>query len=138
TMSRADKWYACDTISERVFGEGLLFDFAKSLDKLQTHYTDKELWIRRSPGIAVHYAVKRNPDWKMCEKLIHLLSPQFTEKKLEIAKGYGWGIETIAKHFPREVKAFESLINKPENAAWLRYKYELGLKKAKKIEQKRS
>lgn len=92
-------WYVCDIIGERSLGQALVDYFDKTLLTLKIFLKDKNKWIRRSVGVAIHFFNKRvqdNP--QKTKKLLKLIEPYMEEKQIDVVKGIGWGLKTIGKY----------------------------------------
>ncbi len=126
-----DVWYACDIISERVFGEGLLEDFEVSYQQLLKMGNHDNMWIQRSIGIASHYATKKNLPKDQVEKLLFLMLDHGHKTQLYIKKGIGWPAKTIAKFHPDLISKHEQRIKKTKLSKWFQNKINIGLSMAK-------
>ncbi|MBN1304103.1 MAG: DNA alkylation repair protein [Anaerolineales bacterium] len=101
----ADCWYGTDILGERIPGPALVSgDFKKTLSLLQPWCKDKNRWVRRVIGVAVHFWAKRsrgNPELEgQARQLVKLLQPMFEEPDTDAIKGVGWGLKTLGKHYP--------------------------------------
>lgn len=128
---RGDVWYACDIISERVFGEGLLRDFDASYACLLKMGHHENMWIQRSIGIAAHYATKKHLPKAQVEKLFFLILDHGHKTSLYIKKGIGWPAKTIAKFHPDLIYKHEQRIKKTKLSKWFQNKINIGLSMAK-------
>lgn len=136
-MIQGNTWYVTDIIGERVLGGGLLINFNNAYKILESYQQHENFWIKRSVGVAVHLAGKRQIGEEKAKRLMELCLKQAKEKHIHIRKGCGWGIETIGKYYPHVLKQFEErILNDPDVAAWNKKKYHMGLEKAKKIAEK--
>lgn len=126
---QGDAWHVCDIISERVFGNGILLDFSKTVAVLRKMIIHENQWIRRSPGIAVHLAAKRGVDRAKAKVLMELLLEQKNTTDFQVQKGSGWGIETLAKFHPDLAREYKDVIFDGKTKAWIVKKYKLGLEK---------
>jgi 3-methyladenine DNA glycosylase AlkD len=99
-----DVWYAADTLAERVPGQALVTDFNRALAILKTWRSDPERWVRKSAGVAIHFWTKRSRGedrhLPKVRRLLALLAPVFTEQDLDAAKGIGWALKTLGRHYP--------------------------------------
>ena len=106
-IRRGATWYVCDIVGERVIGQALHRHFNQTLPWLKKFLSDKDSWVRRSAGVAVHLYVKRN---KAAEReiktLLKILEPHIEEKQVDVVKGLGWGLKTIGKYHPDLMDAF--------------------------------
>ena len=103
----ADVWYATDILGERVPGPALVADFQPALDLLARWREDGNRWVRRAVGVSVHFwakrargAAERAPQ---AAALLALLEPMFGEWDMDAAKGVGWGLKTLGRHYPDRV-----------------------------------
>jgi 3-methyladenine DNA glycosylase AlkD len=100
----ADTWYATDILGERVPGPALLAEFQAALDLLTPWRDDANRWVRRTVGVAVHFWAKRSRGAESqtteAGMLLALLEPLFEERDMDALKGIGWGLKTLARHFP--------------------------------------
>jgi hypothetical protein len=100
----ADAWYAADSLGERVPGPALLLDFPQALSLLDSWRFDPNPWVRRVPGVAVHFWAKRTrgkPGFEpQAADLLGYLAPQLEERRIDAAKGIGWGLKTLARYYP--------------------------------------
>ena len=128
-----DKWYACDIISERVFGVGLLQDFDTAVSHIQTNIAHPNPWIVRSAGIATHYATYKGLAKEKVVVLFEMLLPAAQSKDKNIKKGVGWAFKTIAKHHPDIVQPrLDTIQNDPAINNWCKQKLVIGLQTAQK------
>ena len=132
-MILGDKWYACDIISERVFGVALLQDFDTAVSHIQTNITHPNPWIVRSTGIATHYATYKGLAKENVVVLFETLMPAAQSKDKNIKKGIGWAFKTIAKHHPDIVQPqLDTIQNDPAINNWCKQKLVIGLQMAQK------
>lgn len=131
-MVLGDEWYVCDIIGERVFGYGLLLDFDKQYRYLKSYINHPSLWIKRSVGVAAHYAAKNGIDKEKAKRLFDLVLLQAKDKNLHVKKGCGWAVETIAKFYPSIAIKYKKEIEKNASIAkWVKQKFIMGLSKSK-------
>ena len=127
-ISKADIWYVCDIIGERVFGYALLHHPNKMLPeykKLSSHSTN---WVVRSLGAGGHYAIKKGLERKNVQPLFEMLLTMANANDKEIRQGVGWAAKTTAKFHPDLIVYFQAEIeNKNKVANWFRKKIEIGL-----------
>lgn len=128
---RGDVWYACDIISERVFGEGTRRDFETSHELLIKMGEHENIWIQRSIGIATHYATKKKLPKDQVERLLHLMLAHGSKTQLYIKKGIGWPAKTIAKFHPDLIYKHQELIKATKLCKWFKNKINIGLSMAK-------
>lgn len=128
---RADVWYACDIISERVFGEGALRNFEASHDHFLKMGDHDNIWIQRSIGIASHYATKKGLPKAATERLFLLMLRHGYKTSLYIKKGIGWPAKTIARFHPDLIYKHEERIKKTKLSKWFKNKINIGLSMAK-------
>ncbi len=100
----ADVWYGADILAERVPGPALVMDFDGALALLLPWREDENPWVRRAVGVAVHFWAKRSqgaPDLApQAWRCLALLEPMIEEWNLPAAKGVGWALKTLGKHYP--------------------------------------
>ncbi len=105
-----DVWFAADILAERVPGPALVDRFATACRLLEPWRSDPNRWVRRAVGVAVHYWVKRAHGREelrdQAETLLALLDPMFEEWEMDAAKGVGWGLKTLGRHFPELLTAW--------------------------------
>ena len=103
----ADAWYAADAFGERVVGQALVDLFEPSLPLLEPWCEDRNPWIRRTVGVAVHFWAKRahgNQAYAVyVQKLLTFLEPLFSESDIIAVKGVGWGLKTLGRYYPQAV-----------------------------------
>ncbi|MEM2100408.1 MAG: DNA alkylation repair protein [Thermoproteota archaeon] len=102
-----DEWYVCDIIGERSLGYALVGYFDKTLPWFERFLEDKNKWVRRSVGVAIHFFSKRvldEPD--KTRRLLNLIEHHIEEKQVDAVKGIGWGLKTIGKHHPNLLTEF--------------------------------
>lgn len=128
---QGDEWYACDIISERVFGVGTLINFELSLSLLTKMGIHDNQWIQRSIGIATHYATKKGLPKDQTEQLFMLMLTHGHKTSLYIKKGIGWPAKTIAKFHPDLIYKHEQLIKSHKLSKWFKNKINIGLSMAK-------
>jgi len=106
-LIKGDRWYVCDILGERVYGQALLSNFEETLPHLGRFSRDQNRWVKRSVGVAVHSFVKRTPnDNERIKRLLELLSLQIEEKDNSAIKGIGWGLKTIGKYQPQLLEKY--------------------------------
>jgi hypothetical protein len=100
----ADVWYGPDILGERVPGPALLMDLKRALALLSPWREDANRWVRRTVGVAVHFWAKRSRGDSrrapQAEEILIFLEPMFSEWDIDAAKGVGWGLKTLGKHYP--------------------------------------
>jgi 3-methyladenine DNA glycosylase AlkD len=119
---QGDTWYTADNMAERVPGQALVKEFNSAVPFLHQYLKDKNPWVKRSAGVAVHFFAKRirNEPSKM-RRLLDLLAPVYEEKDVRIIKGIGWGLKTAGRYYPYELAAFlKSQRGKKTSALMLR------------------
>jgi hypothetical protein len=103
----ADSWYGSDIMAERTPGPALVLDFNKALENLTAWREDPNHWVRRAAGVSVHYWAKKSAGNEIhlleAKKLLDFLTPMFSEWDMDAAKGVGWGLKTLGKHYPELV-----------------------------------
>ena len=128
---QGNEWYACDIISERVFGEGLLKNFSAAYEILKKMGDHDNMWIQRSIGIATHYATKKGLPESQVELLFLLIFEHGHKTQLYIKKGIGWPAKTISKYHPELVYKHKDLILQGRLSKWFKNKINIGLVMAK-------
>jgi 3-methyladenine DNA glycosylase AlkD len=102
-----DVWYTADILGERVPGPALVTDLERSLAYLAPWREDANRWVRRAVGVAAHFWAKRSQGAAelrpRAQALLELLEPMFGEWEMDAAKGIGWGLKTMGKHYPDQV-----------------------------------
>jgi hypothetical protein len=97
-------WYATDILGERVPGPALVADLEPTLELIAPWREDEDRWVRRGVGVAVHFWAKRShgaPELsRQAGALLDFLEPMFEEWELDAAKGVGWGLKTLGRHYP--------------------------------------
>lgn len=127
-ISKADIWYVCDIIGERVFGYALLHYPLKTLPKYQKLSSHSTNWVVRSLGAGGHYAIKKGLEKKEVQQLFEVLLTMANTNDKEVRQGVGWAAKTTAKFHPDIIIDFEVEIeNKNKVANWFRKKIEIGL-----------
>ena len=100
----ASVWYGADILGERVPGPALVTSFEPALAQLVPWRDDADRWVRRAAGVAVHFWAKRSrgaPELSaQAEALLAFLEPMFGEWEIDAAKGIGWGLKTLGRHYP--------------------------------------
>ncbi|MGD8625973.1 MAG: DNA alkylation repair protein [Anaerolineae bacterium] len=100
----AGVWYGADILGERVPGPALVAHFDRALPPLAPWRADDDRWVRRAVGVAVHFWAKRArgaPDLAgPAAALLDFLDPMFEEWEIDAAKGVGWGLKTLGRHYP--------------------------------------
>ena len=127
-VSEADIWYVCDIIGERVFGVALLTKPEQAIPVIKKLFQHPSIWVVRSLGAGIHYAIKKGLDEKFARQLFQLLLTQATNKNKEIRQGVGWAAKTTAKFHPQIIIDFNSEIyDDLKTANWFRTKIQIGL-----------
>jgi hypothetical protein len=128
---KADKWYACDIIGERVFGHALLTNPAKTLPHLKKLASHKDKWMVRTIGVATHYAVKKGLTKTYTEKVFVDLLALSNNTDFHTKKGIGWAAKTTAKFYPDLIKKYHKHIyDNSEVKQWFKTKIKIGLGRA--------
>jgi hypothetical protein len=85
-------------------GPALLASFEPALVQLGPWREDEDRWVRRAVGVAVHFWAKRSrgaPELgSKAGALLGFLEPVFEDWELDAAKGVGWGLKTLGRHYP--------------------------------------
>ncbi|GAA5035779.1 DNA alkylation repair protein [Marivirga lumbricoides] len=127
-ISKADIWYVCDIIGERVFGYALLnypHKMFPKFDQLSIHPSN---WVVRSLGAGGHYAIKKGLGKAHCQQLFRILLTMANSSDKEIRQGVGWAAKTTAKFHPDIISSYKlDINNQKEVANWFRRKVEIGL-----------
>lgn len=106
---KGDVWHVCDNMAERSLGHALVDYFDETVPYLKKFLEDKNFWVRRSAGVAIHFFSKRvRNDHKKTKKLLKLVEPHIEVKEKNTVKGIGWGLKTIGKHHPDLLTEFFS------------------------------
>ena len=127
-ISKADIWYVCDIIGERVFGFALLRTPKKMLPAFKKISKHPSNWVVRSLGAGAHYAIKKGLEEKEVERVFEMLLTMANTNDKEIRQGIGWAAKTTAKFHPELIASFQTEIqNKDKVANWFRAKIEIGL-----------
>ncbi len=131
-ISKANVWYVCDIIGERVYGYSLLKNPDKTIPlikKLSNHETN---WVVRALGAGIHYAIKKGLDKENIELVFPILLSMANTKDKEIKQGIGWAAKTTAKFHPEIIEQFDKKIQNQDNVAnWFRAKISIGLNRNK-------
>jgi hypothetical protein len=139
SIHAGDVWYACDTISERVYGMGLLHFWEEAFPLVKKLSSSKNHWDRRGVGVATHLTVKWGLDPKRSADLLELALKRQAATHHEEKTGIGWGLKTIAKFHPELLKGkgMETGAGLP---AWMASKIKRGMAlaalRATKLRQK--
>jgi hypothetical protein len=100
----ADRWYAADTLGERVPGSALAAHATRTLPLLAPWCQDRSRWVRRAVGVAVHLRAKRSRGQAALQPtaraLATFLEPMLEESNVDAAKGVGRGLKTLGKFYP--------------------------------------
>jgi 3-methyladenine DNA glycosylase AlkD len=103
-IAQAGVWYGADILAERVPGPALVASFDAALPLLAPWRADDDRWVRRAVGVAVHFWAKRAQGADVlapqAEALLAFLEPMFEEWQMDAAKGVGWGLKTLGRHYP--------------------------------------
>ena len=120
-----DCWYHCDHLGERVHGHALLTQFGSTLPFIREYTTDPNQWVRRSVGVAAHYATKKGLEAEAVDTLLRLLLRRANSADYQEQRGIGWGLKTIGKFHPQLLRA--ALALDPPIVIPIRRKIEAGL-----------
>jgi hypothetical protein len=103
----AGAWYGADILGERAPGPALVGEFDAALSLLAPWREDENRWVRRAVGVAIHFWAKRSrgvPELGVrAAALLAFLDPMFEEWNMDAAKGVGWGLKTLGRHYPDRV-----------------------------------
>jgi hypothetical protein len=136
---KADKWYACDIIGERVFGFALLNYPSKTIPYLIRLSKHTNKWLIRAIGVAGHYAIKKGLQKSNAEFLFKLLLSLSNTIDFHTKKGIGWAAKTTAKFHPDIIKKYEKEIyDNAEVKQWFKTKIKIGLGRSFKYATKYS
>jgi 3-methyladenine DNA glycosylase AlkD len=130
-IETGDKWYVCDIIGERVFGEGLLKHYDSAFGIISNFRDHHNIWVRRSAGVAIHYAVKKGLQKEKVRPLFELAASFRSSKEFHIKKGFGWALKTIAKFHPDLLTDSDKLLSDPETGTWFKNKIKMGMQRNK-------
>lgn len=127
-ISKADIWYVCDIIGERVYGYSLLNNPEKTIRQIKRLSKHSTNWVVRALGAGVHYAIKKGLDRKNVVLVFPILLSMANTKDKEIKQGVGWAAKTTAKFHPGIIEQFDKEIqNQDKVANWFRTKISIGL-----------
>lgn len=131
-ISKADIWYVCDIIGERVYGYSLLTAPDRTIPQIKKLSKHSANWVVRALGAGTHYAIKKGLDDKNVVSVFPILLSMANTKDKEIRQGVGWAAKTTAKFHPKIIKCFEAKIQDQEKVAnWFRTKVSIGLNRNK-------
>ena len=129
-ISKADIWYVCDIIGERVFGISLLNEPIKTIPYIKKLSSHESNCVIRSLGAGIHYSIKKGLDKKNAKFLFQILLSRANSKDKEIRQGIGWAAKTTAKFHPEIIERFQKEIQNKETVSnWFRKKIDIGLKR---------
>lgn len=129
-ISKADAWYVCDIVGERVWGYSMLQEPIKTFPVFKRIAKHENRWVVRSLGAGAHYAIKKGLAKKEVRKLFALLLSLAHTKDKEIKQGVGWAAKTTAKFHPEIIAANEGIIQDIERVGpWFRTKIRIGLER---------
>lgn len=130
-IEKADIWYICDIIGERVFGYYLLHEPKTMIPKIDQMFKEENRWVIRSLGAGVHLATKWGLSTHYANEALQLLLTMAQSKDKEIRQGVGWAAKTIAKFHPNLVDIHSATIEDPDLVAnWFRRKIQIGLERS--------
>lgn len=111
-MAQGARWYVTDIIGERVPGPALVRQFDSAVVELESWSLDRDPWVRRGLGVAVHYWAKwaRGDPTRMlrAKTLLDVVEPLFSEQSMDALKGIGWGLKTLGRFYPDLVASWLS------------------------------
>lgn len=137
--SKANIWYVCDIIGERVFGYALLHYPNKTLPELRKLSGHSKNWVVRSLGAGIHYAVKKGLNKYSVDEAFSILLKMSKSKDKEIRQGIGWAAKTTARFHPDIIEKYHGQIHNPElTANWFRRKITIGLERHEYYAQRNS
>ena len=135
-LIQGDVWYVCDIISERVPGRALLQDFDRAFALLQQDFIGHENgWIRRSPGVAGHLAVKWGLEAPYVERYLDWAVTLGNSKDDFIRTGIGWAVKTVAR-FHSDLVRRKKILDNPDIGNWMKRKIEIGLARPRDLKSK--
>ena len=138
-LTKANVWYVCDIIGERVYGVALLHQPEKTIPIIQKLIHHPINWVVRSLGAGIHYAVRKGLPPKEVETVFPLLLVNGNVKDKEIRQGIGWAAKTTARFHPDLIAKFQEEIQDQEQVAnWFRRKVEIGLSRHQYAKRSRS
>lgn len=138
-ISKADVWYVCDIIGERVYGYSLLKNPDKTIPQIKKLSNHSVNWVVRALGAGMHYAIKKGLDKENVELVFPILLSMANTKDKEIKQGVGWAAKTTAKFHPKIIEQFDKEIQNQDNVAnWFRTKISIGLNRNKYAKGNRS
>ncbi len=115
--SKANIWYVCDIIGERVYGFALLHYPAKTIPEIRRLSNHPEKWVVRSLGAGVHYAVRKGLDKQNVATVFSILITMANTKDKEIRQGVGWAAKTTARFHPDVIEQYHAEIHDQEKVA---------------------
>ncbi len=131
-VSKADIWYVCDIIGERVFGYSLLHNTYKTIQEVKRLSNHQNYWVVRSLGAGAHYAIKKGLAKKDVSSVFEILLSIANAKNKEVRQGVGWAAKTTAKFHPDIIESYQNSIKDEEKVAnWFRSKISIGLSRNK-------
>jgi 3-methyladenine DNA glycosylase AlkD len=133
---KGDKWYVCDIIGERVFGNALLLQPSTTISLMKKLAAHKVNWMVRSVGVATHYATKKGLEKEYCRQMFDILLSLSGSTDFHTKKGIGWAAKTIAKFHPDIIERNNKILNSPQTKQWFRSKVKMGLGRAEYMKQK--
>lgn len=127
-ISKANAWYVCDIIGERVLGFSLLTQPVKTIAQFKRLMKHDSFWVLRSLGAGAHYAIKKGLPKQHCRTIFELLISMANSKNKEVKQGIGWAAKTTARFHPQIIELLQEEINDNEKVAkWFRTKIKIGL-----------
>ncbi|MFK7774944.1 MAG: DNA alkylation repair protein [Saprospiraceae bacterium] len=116
-ISKADVWYVCDIIGERVYGFSLLHEPNKTIPKIKELAHHPTNWVIRALGAGVHYAIKKGLNKEEVNIIFPILLSMANTKNKEIRQGVGWAVKTTAKFHPDLIEKFHTEIHNEKTVA---------------------
>ena len=127
-ISKADMWYVCDIIGERVYGYSLLKNPDKTIPHIKILSNHSTNWVVRALGAGIHYAIKKGLNKYNVELIFPILLSMANTRDKEIKQGVGWAAKTTAKFHHKIIEQFDKEIQDQDNVAnWFRTKISIGL-----------
>ncbi|WP_158594640.1 DNA alkylation repair protein [Ulvibacterium marinum] len=128
--SKADIWYVCDIIGERVYGFALLHYPDRTIPEIRKLSYHSKNWVLRSLGAGVHYAVRKGLDKQNVGIVFLILLSLANTKDKEIRQGIGWAAKTTTRFHPDIIEQYHADIQNQEKVAnWFRRKVAIGLER---------
>lgn len=128
-IQEGGEWYVCDIISERLYGHALLTLPERTLHLLHKNAKHPSDWMRRSVGVAAHYATKKGLSQQHVRKVFELLLTLGNHKDHHTKRGIGWGAKTACRFHPEIATIYE--VDIANTGRWFQKKVQIGLQRSK-------